>query len=146
MPRLNQPSLKQVQFVKKLVEIGKPTEAVMQSFDVTKRKNAASLAHQLLEQPQVQELLQKALFKAGATLEQIVNNVAGIANETDIRPSADTVLKANEHLLRLYNAYPERVQKIQSFNIKTNLTEKSFQDLIDLHKQKSSEIEEILNS
>lgn len=146
MPRLRELSIKQKRFVAKLVETGRPVEAALSSYDTSDRKVASSIAHDLLDKPNVQEELQRALKKTGATLESIIDNVSRIAHETDIRPSADTVLKANEHLLKLYNAYPERVSKQYSYSIRQNLTEKSFSELIELNKQKQAEIEKILNS
>lgn len=146
MPKLKRLSLKQQRFVKKYVETGKPMEAALDAYDTTNRKTASSLAQQNLDKPLIQQELAKALSKAGATLESIVDNVTNIANETDIRPSADTVLKANQDLLKLYNAYPEKTSKHLSYSVKQNLTEKSFSELIELHKKQTKELEDILNS
>ena len=147
MPRLKRLSLKQKKFVKKYIESGgNATEAGLEAYNVKNRKSAQAVAYQTLDKPQVQEALELALKKNGITLDSITGEVATLAFEKDVRPTADTKLKASIELLKLLNAYPERVQKHLSYSVRQNLTEKNFSELIELHKEKSKEIEDILNS
>lgn len=147
MPKLKRLSLKQRKFVQALIKHrGNMTEAAFEAYDTKSRKSAQPLGYQTMENPLVQEELERVLKKNGITVDAVTQNVSNIANEKDIRPSAETVLKANVELLKLLKAYPEKTTKHLSYSIKQNLGEKSFSELIELNKQKQEEIDKIMNS
>lgn len=125
---------------------GNGTEAALTAYNTKKRQNAKQIAMRVLKREDVREEVQRILDKSQTPLKRAIDNISRLANETDVRPSADTVLKANQDILKLYSAYPEKVNKQISYSAKISYSEKNFDELIKLHKDKTEEIEAIINS
>lgn len=98
-------TIKQQIFVKKYIELGNATEAVMQSYNVKRRVIAAVMAKQLKKKPHIQEAIILAYEDGGLTIKQAIKNLAYIADLTPARVSVNAVLRANIELLKLRGAY-----------------------------------------
>jgi len=146
MPKLKRLSLKQKKFINNYLKTGNAPEAALEAYDTKNRPSAQALGAQTLDLPEVQSEIDKALEKNGITLDKVTDRVQQMASWSPDKVSSDTVLKANIELLKLLKAYPDKVQKHDTRSIKINLNSKDFKELIQLHKDKSSEIEDILNS
>ena len=144
MRKVRKASIKQKKFVQALVKTGNATDAVLASYNTTNRKSAQVLGSQNLDKPEVQAELEKALAKNNITLDKVTGNINNLANEQPYKPSSDVILKSNIELLKLMKAYPERVNKSVSYSIKQNVSNKSFSELIEHHKQRRLEIDEII--
>ena len=146
MPKLKRPSLKQRKFAIDYVKTGNATQAALNNYDTTNRKLAQRIGAQNLDKPEVQTLLEEALKKSNITFDRVLDSFNDMADQIPDKISSDTVLKANIERAKLLKMYPERVQKYESKSISINLNSKNYLDLIDLHKQKSQEIADIVNS
>lgn len=146
MPRLKRLSLKQRSFIKKYIQTGNATEEALQSYSTKKRGNAQTLGSQTLDIPAVQDALEQALKKNNITLDNVTSEVADLAFTKDVRPTVETKLRANVELLKLLKAYPEKINRSYSVSIKTQLATKDFKELLELHKQKTQELHDIINS
>ena len=146
MPKLKRPSLKQRKFAIDYVKTGNATQAALNNYDTTNRKLAQRIGAQNLDKPEVQTLLEEALKKSNITFDRVLDSFNDMADQIPDKISSDTVLKANIERAKLLKMYPERVQKYESKSISINLNQKNYLDLIDLHKQKSQEIQEIVDS
>ena len=147
MPRLKRPSIKQKKFVSGLLKTGNGTEAALAAYNTKDRKTAQVIAYQNMNKPEVMAEVDKALKKNNITLEGQTERLKEIA--VDWMPdkiSSDTVLKANIELLKLLKAYPDRVMKHESRSIKVNFNSKDYKDLLELNKEKQSEIADIIDT
>src|SRR3990167_1346735 len=146
MPKLKRPSLKQRKFAIDYVKTGNATQAALNNYDTTNRKLAQRIGAQNLDKPEVQTLLEEALKKSNITFDRVLDSFNDMADQIPDKISSDTVLKANIERAKLLKMYPERVQKYESKSININLNQKNYLDLIDLHKQKSQEIADIIDT
>lgn len=146
MPRLKRPSLKQRKFAIDYVKTGNATQAALNSYDTTNRKTAQRIGAYNLDKPEVQNLLEEALKKNNITFDKVLESFNQMADEIPDKISSDSVLKANIERAKLLKMYPERVQKYESKSISINLNQKNWSDLVDLHKQKSQEIADIVDT
>ena len=146
MPKLKRPSLKQRKFAIDYVKTGNATQAALNNYDTTNRKLAQRIGAQNLDKPEVQTLLEEALKKSNITFDRVLDSFNDMADQIPDKISSDTVLKANIERAKLLKMYPERVQKYESKSISINLNQKNYLDLIDLHKQKSQEIADIIDT
>ena len=146
MPKLKRISLKQRKFAQKYVETGNATESAMQAYDVKNRLSAKHTGSVALNNPMVQEEIEKALKRNGITFDTVLDRFKEIADWSPDKISSDTVLKATIEQAKLLKMYPDKIQKHESKSIRINLNDKNYQDLISLHKVKSQEIQEIVDS
>ena len=146
MPRLKRLSLKQRSFIRKYIQTGNATEAAFQSYSTKDRKTAQNIGSQNLDKPEIQDALEEALKKNNITLENVTSEVADLAFTKDVRPTVETKLRANVELLKLLKAYPEKINRSYSVSIKSQLASKDFKELLELHKQKTQELHDIINS
>ena len=140
-------TLKQKLFTKKYLETGNGTQAVLEAYNTHDPNTAAVIASENLNKPKVIEEIYKVLDRTGLSLEQVSGSVGDILQRgAETKVTGDNILRAAEMLYKLHGVYP--IQKSAHFrlNVRQELEKKSFNELIDLKRQKSQEIDEILAS
>lgn len=127
--------IKKKEFVKEYIANGfNGTQAVMATQN-TKNANVARVtASRLLANDNVQEQIDTILNKRGFTLQQNLDNITRIANSTDIRPSANDVLKANLEMIRVRGKDHGKITTQHNVSLKADLTKLPYQELIKRHK------------
>lgn len=140
---------KQTKFVKIITEQIATTgdynasAAALQSYDTTPQV-AASLASENLSKPNIQEAVEAALVKNGLTLDFIADKIKRIAIVEPEKVSGDTVLRANETLLKLYGAFPGSKHTNLNLNIKGKMKDLSFQEAKQELNRLNSQLGEIV--
>lgn len=146
MPKLKKLSIKQKKYVNAVVRTGNRTQSVLEAYNTKSPNVAQNIATKLDHNPMVQEAIDLALAKNNITLDNRTARLVQIADWAPDKVSSDTVLKANIELIKLLKGYENIKQKIESRSIKVTLNSKEYKELIDLHKQKSTEVQEIIDS
>lgn len=146
MAKLTKLSIKQRKFVKHYVETSNGTQSALHAYNTKSVGSAHKLSKQALSNPMVVDEIEKVLKANGITLEGTTNRLKEISEWQPDKISSDTVLKANIELVKLLNGYNNKVSKVENKSISIKLNGKDFKELVELHKIKSSEIEDILGT
>ena len=112
--RILRPTFKQRKFLKRYVETGNITQATMESFATTDRKNAVSLGREVLAKKGVQKLLQKYISDdevLQTVKDQLTAETPKGRSETMV-PDNMARLKAADIALKLKGAYPTDAIKL----------------------------------
>jgi hypothetical protein len=147
MPKLKRLSIKQKKFVNNYLQTSNQTQSALHAYNTTSIGTAKTVANRNMRNPMIVEAIDQALKKNNITLEGQTDRLKEIANEWQPdKISSDTVLKANIELIKLLKGYPTTTKKVESKSIRVILNSKTYQELIDMHKTTSSEIEDILSN
>lgn len=100
----NNLTIKQRRFVKRTLETGNPTKAVLDTYDASSRASAASIASQNLRKVAIRDAIEEGLASEGLTpryifgkLKKVLDNGAEAnAKASDAVSAAKTLLKAHE--------------------------------------------------
>ena len=122
-------TLKQQIFVKEYINNGgNGTQAALKAYDSNNSHIAENIASENLGKPVIQETITEILTRKGITVDKISENVNSLASAKVEKVSADTKLKANIELLKLYNAYPDKKSYQYSMSIKGNVKDLSYSE------------------
>lgn len=129
---------KQKLFVKKMVETkGNRTEAYLQSYDTKSRRNAKLGGAVLMKKPHIREAVNEALESKGMTLDWILEQDKQII-ESGIKygkPSMSDARMTLESLKKLYNAYPEKINKNISLSVREEVEAKNTSEILESLKK-----------
>lgn len=132
MPSRNKLTAKQVKFIKHYIENGNGTEAILASYNTKNRKHAREMAFSYKKKPLVAKAIEKALTKAGLTIDAIAENISQMANHEPDKIPADVVLRANAMAFDMH-LRADKLAENQTFKAKiTKLNSKEL--LLELKK------------
>ena len=140
-------SLKQKTYVSEYLKNGgNGQQAALVAYDVKSPLSASVISSENLNKVNIQEEIERLLRKNNNTLEQNLEKLASLSEHPiETRVGADQVLKATLELIRLRGADPGHKSQHTSLSLKAELSTKSFQELLDLHKQNSKELAELMS-
>ena len=125
--KLKKLTMKQRIFVKELMNNKhNGLQAALVAYDTKDKNTAGAIASENLTKPNVREAIETALSKKGLSLEQIADNLKLLAVREPEKVNADTMLKANVEILKLYGAYPGTKHVHLGLNINTKVKEMDF--------------------
>ncbi len=139
-------TLKQRLFAKKYVDNGgNGVQASLSIYNTKDYNTAHAIATENLQKPAVVEEINRILDSKNLSIDTNVANLATIANSTPPKGfSGQEVLKANLETIRL-RGYDSGTKVTQtSVSLKAELSKKSYQELLKLHRQYTDEINELL--
>lgn len=129
-------TVKQRKFVKGVLMGKSGTQAALETYDTDDVKVAGAIASENLQKPSIREAIEEALSGNDLSLKLVTGNLKKLANSEPEKVSADTVLKANVEILKLYGAYPGT----KHLNIGVNLNAKVKDMTFDEAKQALSKL------
>lgn len=134
-------TIKQRKFIKKYAESGNGLQSALSVYDTDDPNTAKVIASENLTNPNITAEVDRILTEKGYSLQDNIGDLAAIAKTIPEKGfSGQEVLKARLESMRLRGF--DRGHKTQNTNltIKANLSEKKFQELMELKKAKDSEL------
>lgn len=140
-------SIKEEIFVGQMVKTkGNRTESALVAYNTKSKRNAKLIGGQLMKKPRIQEAVHEALQSKGMTIDWIISQDKKIieAGIKEGKPTMSDARMSLESLKKLYNAYPEKVNKSISVNLKENLEREDFNSLKEQLQKLNSNTEKLL--
>lgn len=124
-------SVKQRKFVKGVIMGKSGTQSALEAYNTDDVKVASVIASENLTKPSIRQAIEEALTGNDLSLHLVTGNLKKLANSEPEKVSADTVLKANVEILKLYGAYPGSKHLNIGVNINTKVKDMTFQEAKD---------------
>jgi len=131
---VRKPTLKQKKFIKKYLETGNQTEAVVSAYDVKSRTNAGAMGSQIMSRPHIQRYLNDLLDEQGLSDDRIAHKLRKIVDAGTRRTALkdttpQTALEAIKFTAKLKDLMPSKKIEQQTAVLNLNLTNKTTEEL-----------------
>lgn len=125
------PTLKQQLFAREYVRRkGNATQSALKVYDAKNYQTAKMIGITNLQKPAVQHEIQRLLNKAGLGMESVADDLrTAMKSGIGVKATNADSIHAIDMILRLHNAYPDKINKQVSVSIRDTIQHKSYSDI-----------------